>query len=45
MGNDGSGRRQVEKFFIEPEYHGVSVSDVSRHKLTIREPNVTETLG
>ena len=25
MGNEGSGRRQVEKFFIEPEYHGVSI--------------------
>jgi hypothetical protein len=26
MESDGPGRRQVEKFFIEPEYHGVSLS-------------------
>ena len=44
MANEGSGRRQVKKFFIEAEYHGVSISDVSRHKLTIRKPNMTETL-
>ena len=25
--NEGQGRRQVEKVFIEPEYHGVSHSD------------------
>jgi hypothetical protein len=24
--SEGPGRRQVEKFFIEPEYHGVSLS-------------------
>lgn len=24
METEGQGRKQVEKFFIEPEYHGVS---------------------
>jgi len=29
MESEGRGRRQVEKFFIEPEYHGVGLQITS----------------
>jgi hypothetical protein len=46
MESEGHGRRQVEKFFIEPEYHGVSTHPhLSEPLLIIRKRNVPETLG
>jgi len=46
MESEGRGRRQVEKFFIDPEYHGVSIQPrISRCELTARKPSTPETLG